>query len=80
MAHAAFQIMISNQTLLLTAVLMMAVAELTAAVVVRLNAEMGVAEDVGVIKFAQEASLNSLIFLDILQVISLIKRELHIRP
>ncbi len=80
MAHAVFQIMISNQTLLLTAVLMMAVAELMALVLVRLNAEMAVVEDVGDIKFAQEASLNSLIFLDILRVISLIKRESHIRP
>lgn len=51
-----------------------------AVVLVRLNAEMDVVEDVGDIEFALEVSLNSLISLDILQVISLIKRESHTKP
>jgi hypothetical protein len=80
MVHAVFQIMISNRTLSLTAVLMMPVAVLMAVVLVRLNAEMDAVEDVGDIEFALEVSLNSLISLDILQVISLIKRESHTKP
>ena len=79
MAHASSQIKISNRTLLLTVVLMMAVVELMGVVHVRLNAEMDAAEDVGGIKFVLEASLNNSIFLDILQVISSIKRESHIK-
>ena len=58
---------------------MMAVVELMGVVHVRLNAEMDAAEDVGGIKFVLEASLNNSIFLDILQVISSIKRESHIK-
>jgi len=80
MVHAVFQIMISNRTLSLTAVLMMPVAVLMVVVLVRLNAEMDAVEDVGDIEFVLEVSLNSLISLDILQVISLIKRESHTKP
>ena len=80
MAHAVSQITISSRTHLLTAVLMMVVAESMGLVHVRLNAEMGAAGDVGGIKFAQEASLNNLISLDIQLAISLIRRESHIKP
>lgn len=58
---------------------MMAVVELMGVVHVRLNVEMDAAEDVGGIKSVLEASLNNSIFLDILQVISSIKRESHIK-
>jgi hypothetical protein len=80
MVHAASQIMIFNLTRLLTAVLMMAVVELTDVVLVRPNVGMDAAEDFGDIGFVLEVSLNSSISLDILQGISSIKRESRIRP